>query len=105
MDIFISYLSRKNMYGSRHVHALGLGHVRMCPASLCVCVCVLTLRPSQVISPPGFYGNGSGYLTPCSAGYYGSSYGAASSTCDGPCLQGYYCPLGSPNATAVVRAL
>lgn len=35
----------------------------------------------------------------CPAGYYGSSVGSTSPTCDGQCSAGYFCPAGSSSPT------
>jgi hypothetical protein len=40
--------------------------------------------------------------TLCPAGAFGQSVGLSSPTCTGTCVQGYACPAGSTNATALI---
>lgn len=52
--------------------------------------------------PVGYYCS-SGLATPsqCPAGTYGAEVGLSSALCSGQCVEGYYCPAGSTNGTAV----
>jgi hypothetical protein len=51
----------------------------------------------------GSYTNTIGSLscTACATGRYGSATGESNSQCTGVCAQGYWCPAGSTNNTAV----
>lgn len=62
----------------------------------------LTTRTSEVLCPLGSYCEGDGYFKQCGAGLYGSVGGLSTPSCSGQCSEGFYCPMGSINATAVV---
>jgi hypothetical protein len=51
----------------------------------------------------GSGGHGGGLTAPikCPGGTYGSSGGATTAACSGPCMAGYVCPPGSTSATVV----
>ena len=48
------------------------------------------------------YCDGRGYTTPCPGGVFGNTSGLTSAACSSPCAPGYFCPVGSVNATAMV---
>jgi hypothetical protein len=56
---------------------------------------------SSVNNGLSVYCDGNGIFQDCPAGVYGSTGGLNSSSCSGGCQEGYYCPKGSWNATAV----
>jgi hypothetical protein len=56
------------------------------------------LRSSMSICPFGYYCPGDGRRYLCQNGYYGGQLGLYTSTCSGPCDEGYFCIEGSDNA-------
>ena len=53
-----------------------------------------TTRTSESICKPGNYCI-NGVMLNCPAGRYGTNFGEVDSLCEGECLEGFYCPLGS----------
>lgn len=58
-------------------------------------------RSWERMCEPGYYcSNGEKFM--CEAGHYSGRYRETQSTCEGGCLEGYYCPEGSTTNTEVM---
>lgn len=55
-------------------------------------------RVAQKICEVGYFCVG-GLKQPCPPGTYGATPGLSTTACSGPCPAGYYCPIGTANAT------
>ena len=57
-------------------------------------------RTGQQLCLPGSY-CAQGVMRPCPEGTFGADAGLQTAACSGPCLAGFYCPVGTINSTSL----